>query len=310
MALKDTQKLYKVFRLIRLLHTPPAKDAKQLMRKMDISKSHLYRLRDLLKELDYKIKKDEQNRWYIPAIVSEYGNKQLSDEEYTHLEMVLRQVSSNNPLTTAILNKFNASLSLIPLVDSLPFQHANRIIQQIRIAINQNCCLLLKDYHSMTSGSRKNRLIEPLELTEDYRYLIGWEPKIDRQGQFKISRINEVEVCFDQPIQSGRTATSLDIFGLSSDKLDTWLNVKLELSSFAHYMLVEEFPLSNRYIHAHKKPAIFEGRVRNWKGIGRFVLGMPDEINVISPPEFKTYLKEKITKSKIFPKKHFPNIGE
>jgi len=297
--MKGISKIDNVFRLIKLLITSPAKDAKLLAKRVGISKSHLYRLKNLLEDLGYKIKKDAQNRWYIPTIVSQYGNQQLNEAELSHLEMALRQVSGSNPLTTSILNKFNASLSLIPLTDSLPHLHANRNIQQIRIAINQKCCLLVKDYLSMTSSTRKNRLVEPLELTDDYRYLIGWEPEIDRQGQFKISRMNEVDILFDKPIQPGRIATSLDIFGLSGDD-DQWYDVKMELTSFAHHMLVEEFPLSTRYINTYKKPVIFEGRVRNWKGIGRFVLGVPDQVVVISPPEFKVYLKAKIANSKNF----------
>ncbi|MDF1864572.1 MAG: WYL domain-containing protein, partial [Saprospiraceae bacterium] len=184
----------------------------------------------------------------------------------------------------------NANLSLIPLADALPQLHAERMIQLIRIGLENRRRLLLHNYPSFTRGTLENRIIEPLELTEDCRYIIGWEPKINRQGQFKISRIQDVDV-LDETFEAGRTNTPMDIFGLTGEE---WMDVKLELSDFAYHLMVEEFPLSARYVNNRRKPVVFDGRVRNWKGIGRFVLGLISEIKVLEPQAFKDYLNEKI----------------
>ena len=62
------KKLYKVFTLIRLLNTPPARDAKQLMRILGVKKTHFYRLKKLLEDLGYKIHTNEQYRMSLSLI--------------------------------------------------------------------------------------------------------------------------------------------------------------------------------------------------------------------------------------------------
>jgi len=57
-----------------------------------------------------------------------------------------------------------------------------------------------------------------------------------RQGQFKISRITDIDI-LDQGVTPNRIASPLDIFGLTGEE---WLSVRLELSSLAHNLLVEE----------------------------------------------------------------------
>ena len=292
--MNDLQKLQKVFKLIRLLNTPPARTAKRLMNLLDIQKSQFYRYKKLLEDIGYKIQTDDQHKMSIETGVSQYGKDFASPEELEHLENALRQVSGNHPLTTTLLRKFNTNLSLIPLADALPHLHATRNISLIRMALNRKNKLIIRRYQSFTSETTLDRIIEPLELTEDYKYLIGWEPAKNRQGQFKISRMMDVDI-LDEPITTNHEPSPMDIFGLTGDQ---WHDVKMKLSPLAYSLLAEEFPLSMGFVRRDKssKQFIFDGRVRNWKGIGRFVLGLPGEIEVVSPDGFLRYLSERVEK--------------
>ncbi len=111
------QKLYKVFQLIRLLNTPPAKTAKRLQSLIGVEKSQFYRFKKLLENIGYNIQTDDQHRMSFEAAVSKYGNDILSPEELAHLQDILQQTAGNHPLTTVLLNKFDANLSLIPIAD-------------------------------------------------------------------------------------------------------------------------------------------------------------------------------------------------
>jgi len=42
---------------------------------------------------------------------------------------------------------------------------------------------------------------------------------------------------------------------------------------------------------------IYEGRVRSFKGIGRFVLGLPGEVRVLAPEGLVGYVREKMEKT-------------
>ncbi|MEO1628537.1 MAG: WYL domain-containing protein [Bacteroidota bacterium] len=289
----DIQKrLLRVFHLIRLLNSPPSRTVASLTKRLGTSQSELYRLLQLLKEIGYPVTKDDQNRYSLDFSFPKQDKAVLTSDELNFLQAHLQQTAASSPLAQNILHKFDLNLSLIPLADALPQLHASRIIQMIRIGIDLQSCVKLHGYRSLTSNRVANRKVEPLEITEDYRYLIAWDLDKDDQRQFKINRIEDVSL-LDDPVQPGRMASPMDLFGLTGDE---WTMVRMRLSNTAHHLLVEEFPLSRQYIRLQAGQPLFEGQVRNWKGIGRFVLGLPGEIEVIEPEAFRQYLQEKKAK--------------
>lgn len=285
----EQKKLYQVFQLIRLLNTPPAKDVAQLARRLGIGKSSIYEYIKLLKNLGYKIETDDQHRKSFGFDFSKKENSVLESDELNYLQELLQQAGNRSLLAKQLLHKFNLNLSLIPLADALPQLHNSRIVQLIRAGLNSSRCLKLYRYRSLTSNTVEDRLVEPLELTPDFRYLIAWDLDKKGQRQFKIDRIEDVDL-LDQTITPGRFCSPMDLFGLTGDQ---WLQVRLRLSATAHHLMIEEFPLSRPYIRKAGEHIIFDGQVRHWKGIGRFVLGLPGEVEVLGPAEFLVYLEEK-----------------
>jgi predicted DNA-binding transcriptional regulator YafY len=57
--------------------------------------------------------------------------------------------------------------------------------------------------------------------------------------------------------------------------------------------------MSLPYIEKSELGYQFHGPVHNFDGIGRFVLGLLDETEVVGPKEFKEYIKNKITSSTV-----------
>lgn len=292
--MQDTrQKIYQIFQLIRHLNTPPGKTVTQLIKILNSSSSTVYRDIEILEEIGYLVDTDHQNRKFLQFQFPRSGNSILEPDELFFLQEQLQQITSTAPnahLASSILHKFDRNLSMIPLVDMLPQFHKNRILRILRTAMDNRLCVLIKGYRSLTSGTVLDRKAEPLEITQDSRYCICWDLDKDRQSQFKLDRIEDIEL-LDQKAKAHREHTPMDLFGLTGD---TWLAVKMKLSPIAHHLLVEEFPLSRPYIRTTSTATYFDGIVRNWKGIGRFVLGLPGEIEVLEPSEFKDYLQIRI----------------
>jgi hypothetical protein len=67
----------------------------------------------------------------------------------------------------------------------------------------------------------------------------------------------------------------------------------------AYLLLREEFPLSVPYIEKQEKDYVFHAPVASFEGVGRFVLGLMDEIKVTGPENFKTFLTKKLA-SKLY----------
>lgn len=288
------QKLHKIFQLIRLLNTPPAKDVPQLVRRLGSSKSAVYRDVKVLEAIGYPIITDDKKRKSLKFTIPKSGNGVLTMEDVNYLQVILEQ-KNNDIRAQDILTKFNRNLNLIPLADALPQLHRNHVLQIVRIGINTSSCLRLHRYRSLTSKTTKNRLVEPLEITEDERYLIAWDLDKKDQRQFKIERIEDAEV-LDLKITPGRIASPMDLFGLTGKD---WQRVRLKLSRTAQHLLLEEFPLSRPFTKVVNGQIIFDGMVRNWKGVGRFVLGLPGEIEVLEPEGFRGYLKGRLGEHKL-----------
>lgn len=289
----EMQKLYRVFKLIQLLNTPPGKTVPELMRSLDLSSSSVYRYIQLLDDLGYPVDSNKfSNRHFIQYNASREGKNTntLESEEAIYLQEILQQYAGNSSVAKSILHKFDLNLNLIPLADSLTHLHTTRMVQIAVRGIEMGKCLQLKGYKSLTGEDTRDRWIEPLDVTQDRKYLIGWDKALDDQRQFKIIRIQDIDI-LEEKVTPNRMASPMDLFGLTGE---SWLSVQMELSSLAYNLLVEEFPYSTQYIRNRGNKFIFEGIVRNWKGIGRFVLGLPGEIKVLAPLDFKNYLKKRL----------------
>jgi len=290
MAEEFRGKFYRIMKLIQLLNTPPRKTAKQLVDALGSTESTIYRDIPDLKDLGYPVKK-ENGRYYLKFTFDGRKNKNaLETEESLYLQEILQQHAGSSNLAKSILHKYDLNLHLIPLADSLPHLHVTQMVQLAMHGIQMGKCLKLIGYKSLTGDDVRDRIIEPLDVTQDRKYLIGWDKALNDQRQFKIIRIQDIEF-IEEKVNPKRIASPMDIFGLTGD---AWLSVQMELSSLAHNLLVEEFPYSIPFIRTRGKKILFDGIVRNWKGIGRFVLGLPGEIKIIAPDDFKNYLKNRI----------------
>ena len=91
--------------------------------------------------------------------------------------------------------------------------------------------------------------------------------------------------------------TVSDIFGLSGDA-NTWITLKLTLR--AYLLLREDYPLSIPYTEKKDDTNYtFYGPVANFEGIGRYVLGLLDEIEIESLVHFKQFIQQKIESQKL-----------
>jgi len=69
--------------------------------------------------------------------------------------------------------------------------------------------------------------------------------------------------------------------------------IMLKLSMRAYLLMREEYPLAQRYLKTENECYVFSGPVTSHTGIGRFVLGLINEIEVVAPKEFVDYVENR-----------------
>ena len=284
----DQQKLYRVFRLIQCLSQRPYRTASRLAQLIETTPRTVYKYFHLLESVGYQIDKDEKNRYFL--LVDHSIDHQLIDtEEAGFLQDLLWQAPAGHPLRERILHKLNRQYALKPLVQSLGkfqvYEHVSVLGQAIELKRRVRL-------HNYLSGENElsDRYCEPVEFMESYAYL--WAYDLDRADyrQFKLDRIGRVEL-LDEPVTTDHDSRALDLFGWTGPH---WLPVTLRLSNRAYQLLLEEYPLARPFLRSSKGQVVFEGMVRDWRGIGRYILGLPGEIEVVDPPELLDYLRERV----------------
>lgn len=287
--MNDQQKILRVFKLIRQLSQPPYRTAPQLAKLLETTPRTVYRYIQLLEEIGYAIDKDERNRYYLILNWGKRPEGPFERGELYYLQELLTQGANQDPIAQGILAKLHSHGTLIPAADSLAQLYNYQNILQLTQAISGGWQVKLCDYQSASSKTVSDRVVEPVQFDENYTYLWAYDPKHQQQRQFKIERIGKVEI-LGEKISSERLAEALDIFGFSGD---SWLPVHLKLSMYAGRLLLEEFPQSRVYLDVQGQEYFFKAQVRDWRGIGRFILGLPGEVEVIEPEELRGYLWER-----------------
>ncbi len=289
--MSETPKAERVLRLIRLLRERK-RSIPQLADLLETIPRTIYRDIEALKNVGYLIHRDEKHRYSLDENPTT-TRAQFSIEETRLIREHLSALPATHPLKTSIERKLYLSSELIPLADELTDLHRGTLISRLNAAIAGGRQVRLVKYHSNNSASVEDRLVEPVSLTDDYAILNAYEPASQKQKTFKLARMEDVEVlgtsCASQP-----DADELDLFGFSGPAP---LPVVVRLSFLAHRLLHEEFPASRGYLTMKNKdepyPWEFRYLVRDFRGIGRFLLGLPGEVQVVEPAALRGFLREK-----------------
>ena len=120
-----------------------------------------------------------------------------------------------------------------------------------------------------------------------------YEPASGMNKTFKIARIQQVELLSENwQHEADHRKMFTDLFMFSGEER---LPVQLRMGTLAHNLMLEEYPLSsNHFTQEDDKHWLLTLDVCSYAGIGRFVLGLFEDIEVLGSPEFIKYLQEKI----------------
>ena len=287
------QKLLRVFKLIRLLKQRPGRTIPQLAQLLDINKRSVYRYIEFLGEVGYLIDSDLLTKRYYLFDAETTGQPTFTEEEADVLLQALGSVALSNPLAGSIRQKLFLSSTLVPLADGLVDVHQGQIVQKLAGAVRDGYQVRLVRYQSPNSNTIADRVVEPLSFSDDYATLNAYEPESGKAKTFKTRRIDDVAV-LDTPCTHRAEEEVLDLFGWSGPEK---FSVSLALTNRAYRLLIEDYPPARAYTGKREGPDFpyfFRGDVRDFRGIGRFVLGLPSEVQVDEPDELRAYLRERI----------------
>lgn len=292
--MSEQQKILRVLKLISLLKCEHGRTIESLAELLEISKRTVYRYLDLLAAVGVDVDTTfSGNRKFIADKGDFEGYEGFTIEETALLRDLILTGTNNKPLQTSILQKLYINSELEPIADDLIDGRINLLKTKLARAIKLQKQVALLKYNSVHGGEIRDYRIEPFDFSENYTSVIALDVAQKIVKQFKLSRIGEALMLDkDQEFMDLHQFKGTDVFNFSGENP---FPVKLKLSFQAYILLREEYPKSLPYlVTGEQGEHFFIGKANHLHGVGRFVLGMLDEIVVIEPQQLKDYIREKL----------------
>lgn len=293
-------KILRVFQLIGLLKGG-GRTVDQLSQQLKATTRTVYRYFKLLEEIGFIIDQDFHGKYFIHREEGENPEDSFTLEEVSILRQLIQSGAGGHPLRENILKKLAFHSEAKELPEQFLKLRVARMFRSISEAIEAGKQVVLKNYHSANSQEITDRLVEPFQFGEGFQSILALDTKDKQCKYFKLERIGEVVMLEKSfKFQKLHEKSATDIFGISGKK-ETWITLQLSLR--AYVLLREEYPLSLPYLEKSENPEersyTFHAPVLNFKGAGRFVMGLADEISIIGSTEFKNYIKDKLKQQKL-----------
>jgi len=288
----NQHRIYRVFQLINSLRTKPAKSPRTLASMLEVSERSIYRYFDLINQLGFEVKKISGGRFFIEA--DENEGIPFTSQEVEYLTSMVQSVGKKSLLSEAVLQKIGHYTEHEVAARNIYDANLGKIIEQLSIAIQEKKQVMLVKYFSARSETVTDRLVEPMQFTDNYEAISAFEVSTKQNKYFNIERISEVHLLdSDMQFEADHEFFKPDVFGFQGTEMDK--EVEFEMSLRASLLLKEEYPMARAYIKALPggKRFVFKAKVQAYEGPARFVLGFWDDIDVIGSHDFLQYLKDK-----------------
>ncbi len=274
----NQNRILRVFKLITLLKTFPAKSIKRLASTLEISERSCYRYMDLLDELGFEVSKDENNKFSLKAdqIVDPF-----TKEESHLIHEVLTISVKNNPLVKSIKAKLPSLEETNILANNIVNGHLSKLVSQINEAILNKTQIVIHKYQSANTESVTDRIVEPIGFTDNYQYLCAFELDSKQNKYFKLERMGTIENLVEiVKFKELHKFLNPDVFGFndSGEKF----SVKLKMSMRAMLFLKDDYPATTEFLEEQNDGFwILEVEVNSLDPVHRVIRGLPGEISFI-----------------------------
>lgn len=291
----DQPKIERVLRLIKLMTGNINYTIEELADKLDTSYRSIYRYIDTFKnagfvvhKLDggvYKLGKESRHFKDISQLIH------FTEEEAYIFNQMLEGLDENNTLKNNLRHKLSSVYDCTSMAKSTISQKNATNINHLREAIQEGKQVILRQYSSSHGSDIRDRHVEPFAFTTNYIQVWCYDPQDKANKLFKTSRIGSVEILPDGWVHTEEHSQGyVDIFRINGN---SQYLITLKLGVLSHNLLLEEYPLAEQHLtRADETHWLLKTNVCSYTGVGRFVIGLAQDIEIIETPGLEKYLQD------------------
>ena len=293
--MSDQAKFQKMLEVLLLMDCQYGRTITELSERFEISQRTVYRYLDTCKQVGFVIentngyfKIDKEN-----TTVQEISHLlHFSEEEAFILSKAIHSIEDSDELKSKLVKKLYSLYDFDRVIHAISKKEESENIYTLLQAIKQQKQVVLQSYKSGNSKNIRDRIVEPIDFTINYTGVWCYDTEDGVNKVFKTSRIKQVQLLGSFYNHKPKHKKGMiDIFRMQSFEP---IAIILELSLVAYNLIIEEYPLSEKYISKVTDNLYrLECEVGNFLGVGRFVLGLPGEIQIIASEALKQYVMER-----------------
>ena len=220
---------------------------------------------------------------------------QLSSEEAFILHTLLLSITGDSQMHINLEQKLAALFDATSITEIIGKKTAAENVRILKKAIDEHECVELIDYESGHTMKVSNRIVEPYGFSTNYADVYAYEPASGICKTFKITRIGWVRpIGTEWQHEEMHEEISPDCFRMNGKQS---YDVTLKMTLKARNLLIEEYPLSLRHISHQDGYWLLKTTVKDLAGVGRFYLGLSDQIEIIDSLELVSYVSEHVQKN-------------
>lgn len=294
--MSDQAKFQKMLEVLLLLDCQYGRTIAELSERFEVSQRTVYRYLDTFKNVGFVI---ENNNGYFKidkrnATVQDISHLlHFSEEEAFILSKAIHTIDDADELKNKLVKKLYSLYDFDRVIHAISKKEESENIYSLLQAIKQQKQVVLQSYKSGNSKNIRDRIVEPIDFTINYTGVWCYDIEDGINKVFKTSRIKNV-VLLEQvwKYKPKHKKGIIDIFRMQSFEPVT---VSLDLSLVAYNLIIEEYPLSEKYITKITDNLYrLECEVGNFIGVGRFILGLPGEVSILEPIALTNHIQERL----------------
>ena len=312
-------KIQRILRLIVLLSGNRIYTVDELAEELETSQRTIYRYIDTFKEAGFAIEKIDDYKYRLISLGT--GIKDLkkvvyfSPEEALIIDQLIDSLDPSNSLRNELRSKLAAIARKASSTEFSNRPAAGSKVKRLVEAISERKVVHIKAYSSSYSGQTKDYTVEPFEMTSNYAGVWAYDLEAGKNKRFLISRMGDVVKTSEFWSKAEEHhSIPMDAFRIHGEEE---YHVVLRMNNVAKNLMVELYPLTEQFIspqigleepdtelcqmrqliltthdmdNEEEEYWLFDGMVRGLDGVGRFVLSMEDNIEVLEGDLLIEYL--------------------
>lgn len=292
----DLARIYRLLRLMQLLSSNVDYTTPELKELLEISERSIFRYLEVFKDAGYALQKKDKNIHKLFKMPADFIDLKdlvyISKEEAHILHTLLMSISGDSQIHINLEQKLAALFDDTSITEIIGHKCSAENVRMLKEAMDRRKRVVLMNYESSHSTSISDRIVEPYGFSVNYSDVYAYEVTTGLCKIFKICRIGWVRMT-EQDWENERHHEDItqDCFRMSGKES---IPVTLKMTLKAKNLLIEEYPLSQKHVTYEDGHWYLRTTVKDLAGVGRFYLGLSDQIRLVESPELERHVRKHV----------------